>query len=373
MQSYTDNLIANLDPYHSSKYELTLPTHLAIIVMSRSIRQLLKRRSSFVAAFVMPPKADIHSYKMAAKWLLEGTVPVGGEHGNNYVLVVGEETELADEFAGFRKLRELKRAIILLQDDELLSDEVRIAADIVVPLPLPAPNDYRIAARRMGFGSITEDDAEFLANQSPKRVELGWRRGRSTAVSLGRLRRYASAEKERRSSDVASSIPTLHDLSGYGEAKVWGVELVEDLAAWKAGVLAWDDVDCGILLSGPPGSGKTSYAAALAKTCGVPLILGSAARWQATGHLGDMLKAMRKAFSEASRQAPSILLIDEFDSFTSRDDRTGSSDNYHRQVINALLELLDGAQAHEGVIVIGAPSGTARTSLLHLASGRGNP
>lgn len=354
MHSYTDNLIANRDPYHSSKYELTLPTHLAIIVMSRSIRQLLKRRSSFVAAFVMPPKADIHSYKMAAKWLLEGTVPVGGEHGNNYVLVVGEETELADEFAGFRKLRELKRAIILLQDDELLSDEVRIAADIVVPLPLPAPNDYRIAARRMGFGSITEDDAEFLANQSPKRVELGWRRGRSTAVSLGRLRRYASAEKERRSSDVASSIPTLHDLSGYGEAKVWGVELAEDLAAWKTGVLAWDDVDCGILLSGPPGSGKTSYAAALAKTCGVPLILGSAARWQATGHLGDMLKAMRKAFSEASRQAPSILLIDEFDSFTSRDDRTGSSDNYHRQVINALLELLDGAQAHEGVIVIGA-------------------
>ncbi|MEW9522422.1 AAA family ATPase [Agrobacterium radiobacter] len=354
MQSYSDNLIANRDPFHGSKYELTLPSHLAIIAMSRSIRQLLKRRSSFVAAFVMPPKADVHAHKMAAKYLLEGLVPVGGEHGNNYVLVIGEETEVADDFQAFRKLRELKRAIILLQDEELLSDEVRIVADIVVSLALPAPNDYRTAAQRMRLGTITNADADFLAKQSPKRVELGWRRGRSVAVSIGRLRRYPHIEKGKRPSDSLPAGPSLHDLSGYGEAKTWGLELAEDLAAWQTGDLAWDDVNCGILLSGPPGSGKTSYATALARTCDVPLILGSAARWQATGHLGDMLKAMRKAFAEAARQAPSILLIDEFDSFTSRDDRTGSSDNYHRQVINALLELLDGAQAHEGVIVIGA-------------------
>ncbi len=330
MQSYSDNLIANRDPFHSSKYELTLPTHLAIIAMSRSIRQFLKRRSSFVAAFVMPPKVDVHAYKMAAKYLLEGTVPIGGEHGNNYVLVIGEETELVDDFQAFRKLRELKRAIILLQDEELLSDEVRIVADIVVSLALPAPNDYRIAARRMRLGTVTNADADFLAKQSPKRVELGWRRGRSVAVSIGRLRRYPHIEKGKRSSDSLSAGPSLHDLSGYGEAKTWGLELTEDLAAWKAGSLSWRDVDRGVLLSGPPGSGKTSYAAALARTCNIPLVLGSAARWQATGHLGDMLKAMRKAFAEAARQAPSILLIDEFDSFSNRDDKTGNSnDNYH--------------------------------------------
>ncbi|OAI85848.1 ATPase [Rhizobium sp. GHKF11] len=355
MQSYTANLMGNRDPYYSSKYELTLPTHLAIIAMTRSIRHFLKKRSSFVAAFIMPPKADVHAYKMAAKWLLEGTVPDSGEHGNNYVLVVDEETDLADDFEAFRKLRELKRAIILLQDGTLLSNEVRIVADSVVALAPPAPKDYRIAAQRMGFGIITEADAEFLAGQPPKRAELGLRRGRSLTASIGRLRRHPHIENGKRPSALSSSGPTLQELSGYGDAKAWGLELAEDLAAWKAGRLSWHDADRGVLLSGPPGSGKTSYAAALARTCNVPLILGSAARWQAAGHLGDLLKAMRKAFAEAARQAPSILLIDEFDSFTSRDDRTGSSnDNYHRQVVNALLELLDGAQSHEGVIVIGA-------------------
>lgn len=146
------------NPYHDSKNELSLPAHLAIIAMSRSIRQFLKRRTPFVAAFVMLPQAEVHCYKAAAKWLLEGTVPLGGEHGSSYVLVVDEETDLADQFSGFRKLKELKRAIILLQDDELLSDEIRIAADIVVTVPTPIPSDYRIAARRMGFGNITEAD-----------------------------------------------------------------------------------------------------------------------------------------------------------------------------------------------------------------------
>lgn len=77
MQSYTANLMGNRDPYYSSKYELTLPTHLAIIAMSRSIRCFLKRRSSFVAAFIMPPKADVHAYKMAAKWLNINVVMYG--------------------------------------------------------------------------------------------------------------------------------------------------------------------------------------------------------------------------------------------------------------------------------------------------------
>lgn len=344
----------NHDQFHRSMHDLTLPTHLAIISMSRSIRHFLKKRPSFVAAFILPVGSDIQAFRTAAKWLLEGIARKGEEFGSNQVLTINERKELADELTGFKRFRDLTRAIILLESGELLSNDILIVADVVVDLRPPSAKDYRIAARRMGFGNVTEADAAYLAEQSLTRVALGWRRGRSVAMAVERLRRYPPIDKENNRSEPLPSGPVLEDLSGYGGAKTWGIELAEDLALWRKGKLAWEDIDCGILLSGPPGSGKTSFATALAKSCDAPIVLASAARWQATGHLGDMLKAMRKTFAEAAEQAPSILLIDEFDSFTSRGDGTDHGDNYNRQVINALLELLDGAQSHEGVIVIGA-------------------
>ncbi len=344
----------NHDQFHRSMHDLSLPTHLAIISISRSIRYFLKRRPSFVAALILPVGSDVQAYRTAAKWLLEGIAQKGEEFGSNQVLTINERKELADELTGFKRLRDLTRAIILLESGELLSNDIRIVADVVVDLRPPSAKDYRIAARRMGSGNVTEADAAYLAEQPPARVALGWRRGRSVAIAVERLRRNPHMEEGDHRSDPLPPSPALQDLSGYGDAKAWGIELAEDLTLWKEGKLPWEDIDCGILLSGPPGSGKTSFAAALAKTCGAALVLGSAARWQATGHLGDMLKAMRKTFAEAAEKAPSILLVDEFDSFTSRSDGTDHGDNYNRQVINALLELLDGAQSHEGVIVIGA-------------------
>ena len=50
----------------------------------------------------------------------------------------------------------------------------------------------------------------------------------------------------------------LRDLSGYGPAKDWGLQLAEDIQAFKRSEISWDDVDKGILLSGPPGCGKTT-------------------------------------------------------------------------------------------------------------------
>jgi cell division protease FtsH len=202
---------------------------------------------------------------------------------------------------------------------------------------------------------MTRTHAEFLAEQPLESIKLAFRKGRPLINSIRRLKRQAVLEAEATVVPPSKPTVTLNDMHGYGLAKDWGLRLAEDISAWQQGVIAWEDVDRGALIYGPPGCGKTTYAQALADTCGVELVIASAGRWQARGHLGDFLKAMRASFAEATKKAPSILFIDEFDSMGSREIASdGDNHDYKRQAINGLLECLDPVEGREGVVVIGA-------------------
>lgn len=140
--------------------------------------------------------------------------------------------------------------------------------------------------------------------------------------------------------------------------------------AYRAGRLPWSAIDRGVLVFGPPDTGKTSFARALAASCGVPFILGSLGEWQAAGHLGDLLRAMRATFSRARASAPAILFIDEIDSFGDRASFSHGNRDYSIQVVNGLLELLDGAGGREGVVVVGACNHPDRLDPAIVRSGR---
>lgn len=149
--------------------------------------------------------------------------------------------------------------------------------------------------------------------------------------------------------------PALEDLDGYGEAKEWGLELVADFADYKAGRISWDEVDNrGLLLSGPPGVGKTSYARALAKSARVPLVATSVADWNAASYLSGTLQAIKDCFARARRLAPCILFIDELDGISDRARLRGDYVEYWSQIVNLFLELLQGVEERPGVVVIGA-------------------
>lgn len=334
----------------------TFPTAVAMCAVRKALRPFLNRPDArFKALLQMPTGIDTLVYHNAVVELLEEN-GLYDENGNDLLFVAR-----LDEIAilnSLRKIFEAKRVVLLCADLEALDRDVRLVADVEIVLEKPRPAHFLAAARVTKLKGMTPQDAEFLAGQDFNRVRMAVNGYRSLRSAIGRLRR-ASSDDATKKVDETTPPPnagkTLHEMAGFGEAAEWGIQLAEDLAAWKAGKIDWEDVDRGVVLYGKPGTGKTTYGRALAATCGIPIIEASSARWQAMGHLGDMLKAMRKAFEAANKKAPCILFLDEFDAFGDRgSDTAGDNLDYKRQVINALLECLDPPGGRPGVVVVAA-------------------
>lgn len=107
----------------------------------------------------------------------------------------------------------------------------------------------------------------------------------------------------------------------------------------------------GILLYGPPGSGKTLIGRAVANETGAffflingPEIMSKLA--------GESESNLRKAFEEAEKNAPAIIFIDEIDSIAPKREKTNGE--VERRIVSQLLTLMDGIKSRSHVIVMGA-------------------
>ena len=107
----------------------------------------------------------------------------------------------------------------------------------------------------------------------------------------------------------------------------------------------------GVLLHGPPGTGKTRLAQAVANesdaeffTINGPEIMGSA--------YGESEKRLREVFEEATRAAPAIIFIDEIDSIAPK--RTQVPGEAEKRLVAQLLTLMDGLEARSNLVVIAA-------------------
>jgi len=159
-------------------------------------------------------------------------------------------------------------------------------------------------------------------------------------------------------------------LSSYGKARDWALALKDDLSLWNAGFLDWSEMSTRLLLAGPPGTGKTTFARALGNTLQLPVFATSVGTWLEPSYLGDVLSRMSAAFLEAESNAPCILFVDEFDGIGRRGGTGGRHDEYWNSVVNRALELMDGAIRTQGVIIVGATNHPEAIDPALLRSGR---
>ena len=143
------------------------------------------------------------------------------------------------------------------------------------------------------------------------------------------------------------------DVAGEDEAKESLAEIVDYLHNPSKYTDAGASMPKGILLVGPPGTGKTMLAKAVAGESNVPFFSISGSEFVEM-FVGMGASKVRDLFRQAKEKAPCIVFIDEIDAIgKKRDGQVGGNDE-REQTLNQLLTEMDGFDNHKGIVVLAA-------------------
>jgi cell division protease FtsH len=227
-------------------------------------------------------------------------------------------------------------------------------------LATPVPDDDLVPlleSRNITYQGIKSDESHVA-------LILGITTGLAFVLVLGmsykRLNPVKSmtalTRSRRRPRDQKGSAKTGFDaVAGVDEAKEELEEIVKFLRNPGKFASLGARVPKGALLVGPPGTGKTLLARAVASEAGVPFFSASGSEFIEV-FVGVGASRVRKLFEQAKGKAPAIVFIDELDAIgkSRSGSHSGGGTDEREQTLNQLLVEMDGFDARDGIIVLGA-------------------
>lgn len=349
----------------SLKPAVLLPRLMLWAACDRKLRRQIDVRKMMVAVIEVPSAGWSDCCLEAAKALFRRAVIVSADKN-----VKSEEYSVSD--LDLRLAVSAGQSLIILTTQGMRRVSPSVQASVDHHVQVLPPNATMIGATiRAAYGNKSVSGVpEFVGKNAPASAILAAiRPGEHAARAVARL---VDLDKwfEGASAAAAAAGPTLSSLHGYGAARDWGLDLAADIGAYRAGQLEWSAVNGAAVLHGPPGVGKTFFAAALARSCEIPLVaIGLGAMFNSTeGYLHNIVRQMSDAFAKARSKAPCLLFIDELDSIPNRLTVDSRHRDYWTTIVNHLLKLIDDGR--EGIVVLGATNMIDRIDSAILRAGR---
>ena len=267
-------------------------------------------------------------------------------------------------------VQDIRFSQFIAQVDEGRVREVTIKGNAITgtysdgtPFSTYAPNDptlvQRLTDRGVLIGAAPVDDnvpslIGILVSWFPMLLLIGvWiffmrqmQSGGGKAMGFGKSRARLLTERQGR--------VTFEDVAGVDEAKEELEEIVDFLKDPQRFQRLGGKIPKGALLVGPPGSGKTLLARAIAGEANVPFFTISGSDFVEM-FVGVGASRVRDMFEQGKKNAPCIIFIDEIDAVgRHRGAGLGGGNDEREQTLNQLLVEMDGFETNEGVILIAA-------------------
>lgn len=170
---------------------------------------------------------------------------------------------------------------------------------------------------------------------------------------------YAEIRQQTAADDVElPNVDLERDIGGYAEVKQRLREDLIDLVSRKTDLQDPDDIQTlesllprGVIFHGPPGTGKTYFAKAMATALNATIFVVSGPELKSKW-VGESEENLRRLFRTARKAAPSIIVFDEIDAFAHRRGSYEGAGVEH-SMVNQLLTEMDGFRSNEEIFIIG--------------------